>query len=41
MSDGARIAVVFSIHKVVWPSDADKIANSTQHPKSLETDVLK
>jgi len=27
----------FSIHKVVWPADADKITNLAQHPKSLGT----
>ena len=29
----------FSIHKVVWPVDADsdKIANLARHPKSLGT----
>jgi len=28
---------LFSIHKTVWPMDADKIANLIQHPKSLGT----
>jgi len=28
---------VFSICKILWPVDADKIANLAQHPKSLGT----
>ena len=28
---------LFSIHKIVRPADADKIANLAQHPKSLGT----
>ena len=30
-----------SIRKIVWPMDADKIANLAQHPKSLGTADLK
>jgi len=31
---------LFSIHKIVRPADADKIANLAQHPKSLGTAAL-
>ena len=31
---------LFSIHEVVRPVDADKIANLAQHPKSLGTAIL-
>jgi len=32
---------LFSIHKIDRPTDADKIANLVQHPKSFGTAVLK
>jgi len=32
---------LLSIHKIVWPADADKIANLAQHPKSLGTATVK
>jgi len=31
------VSFLFSIHKIVWPAEADKIANLAQHPKSLGT----
>jgi len=46
VSDGARVVFCFVflcfflIHKVVRPTDADKIANSDQHPKCSGTAAI-
>jgi len=40
MGDGVRVVVfffVFSMRKAVRPADANKIANSAQHPNGLGT----
>jgi len=34
------VFVLFSIHEIVRPADADKITNLAQYPKSLGTAAL-